>query len=526
MASLLSPTPAPSPTPLAATLSSITLPPAGTDNDPWWNDTVFYEVFVRSFYDSNGDGTGDLQGLIAKLDYLRDLGVTGLWLMPIQPSPTYHGYDITDYYAVNPDYGTLADMKQLVNAAHQRGIRVIIDLVLNHTSDQNPWFTAALDPQSPYHNWYVWSERGGPNWHKASNGLYYYGYFSDRMPDLNYTEPAVTAEMQKVVSFWLGNLGVDGFRLDAVKYLVENQAALENSPGTHAWLKDFRAFYKSLTPQALTVGEIWDKTALAASYAQGDELDLAFDFDLAGLMVSEARVARGDIFSKKLQAELALFPPGQVATFLTNHDQPRVASNLNDSLPQLKLAAATLLTSPGVPFIYYGEEIGMLGQKPDEDIRVPMQWSAEKNGGFSTAAPWRALNPDYLTKNVAAESANPASLLNFYRALIHLRNDHAALRVGAPFFVQADQPGIFSLLRVSQAEAVLTVINLSAKPIDAYTLSLAASPLKGRYEPVALLDAEPLAELSVNVSGGFENYHPLKTLLPQSVFVIQLQSIP
>ena len=221
----------------------------GTGGQPWWNDTTFYEIFVRSFYDSDGDGAGDLNGLIGKLDYLNDgdptttsdLGVTGIWLMPIMASPSYHGYDVTDYYQVNPEYGTNEDFKRLIEEAHKRGIRVIIDLVLNHTSAEHPWFIESQDPNSPKRDWYVWSdeEPQGKGWHPGKNGGYYYGYFGEHMPDLNYKNPAVTEEMQKVVRFWLEEMGADGFRLDAVKYLYEDGKRIEHTPATHEWLKGF-----------------------------------------------------------------------------------------------------------------------------------------------------------------------------------------------------------------------------------------------------------------------------------------------
>ena len=233
---------------------------------------------------------GDLNGLIGKLDYLNDgdpatasdLGITGIWLMPIMASPSYHGYDVTDYYQVNPEYGINEDFKRLIEEAHQRGIRVIIDLVLNHTSSEHPWFIESQDPDSPKRDWYVWSdeEPQGKGWHPGVNGGYYYGYFGEHMPDLNYKNPAVTEEMHKVVRFWLEEMGADGFRLDAVKYLYEDGKRIEHTPATHEWLKDFNEFYKGIDPQAFTVGEVWDDSGTAAKYV-GDELDATFDFGLA-----------------------------------------------------------------------------------------------------------------------------------------------------------------------------------------------------------------------------------------------------
>src|SRR6266496_178176 len=231
----------------------------GTEGLPWWNDTVFYEIFVRSFRDSNGDGIGDFNGITEKLDYLKGLGVRGIWLMPINPSPSYHGYDVTDYQAVNPDYGTLDDFKHLLSEAHKRGIKVIMDLVLNHTSAKHPWFQSALQPGSQYHDWYVWKDQdpgtlgpwGAQTWYKASNGQYYYAIFWDQMPDLNYDNPAVREEAKKIASFWLKDIGIDGFRLDAVRYLVEDQK-LADSASNHAFLAEWGKYYRSINPQAFT----------------------------------------------------------------------------------------------------------------------------------------------------------------------------------------------------------------------------------------------------------------------------------
>src|SRR5574341_710677 len=395
-----SPTSVPLPTIPSTPVGSITGLQQGTDGYPWWNDTVFYEVFVRSFNDSNGDGIGDINGIIQKLDYLNDgdpntttdLGVTGLWLMPINPSPSYHGYDVTDYYAVNPEYGTMDDFKQLLDEAHKRGIRILIDWVLNHTSSQHPWFQEAQDPTSSYRQWYVWSAgaTASPKWTLGGGGEYYYANFIPEMPDLNYRNPAVVAEMQKVVRFWLQDVGIDGFRLDAAKHIIEDGSIGENTPETHTFYKSLRKFYKGLNSQAVTIGEVAGNSTQVQTYLNGDELDLAFDFDLAKNTVFSAGAHRADDMSDVLTHDLSLFQPGQFATFLTNHDQDRAMSVLNDNVDTAKNAAFLLLTSPGVPFVYYGEEIGMLGKKPDEDIRRPLQWSDDANAGFTTGNPWRA----------------------------------------------------------------------------------------------------------------------------------------
>lgn len=535
----------PTATPKAAPtlVAPLTGLPEGTDGQPWWNDAVFYEVFVRSFYDSNGDGIGDLQGLIAKLDDLndgnpastKDLGVNALWLMPINPSPSYHGYDVTDYDNINPDYGTLSDFRQLLTEAHKRGIRVIIDLVLNHTSSQHPWFKAAQDPTSPFRNWYIWSKTdpgylgpwGEEVWH-PSGGSYYYGVFTSEMPDLNYTNPAVTAKMDDIVRFWLEQ-GVDGFRLDAAKHLIEDGSVQTNTDATHAWYKSFRPFYKALNPQAVTVGEVQDITPLVADYVQGDQLDLAFDFNLANAFIVSARTGQAEAAEAGLSVDAAQFKPGQFATFLSNHDQNRALSQLAGKLDKGKVAATLLLTAPGVPFIYYGEEIGMLGIEPDPQRRAPMQWSADQNAGFTTGTPWEVLQPDYAQgKNVAQEAADPNSLLAHYRALIHLRNQHAALRVGDWKAVEASSPAVYSLLRFNAGETLLTIVNLSGEAVADGTLKLAAGPLAAgaSYRAFPLLGSGAYADLTANAQGGFDAYSPAATLPAESSLILQLQPVP
>ncbi len=495
---------------------------------------------MRSFYDSNGDGIGDLNGIIEKLDYLNDgdpltgsdLGVNGIWLMPIHPSPSYHGYDVTDYYTVNPGYGTLDDFKHLLAEAHRRGIRVIIDLVLNHTSSQHPWFLASQDPASPYRDWYIWSDTDpgyvGPSgeevWHASASG-YYYGLFSKDMPDLNYNNPAVTAKMQDVVRFWLQDLGVDGFRLDAARHLIEERTVQANSASTHAWYKAFRPFYKSLNPQALTVGEIWDNSATVSDYTQGDQLDLGFDFSLAQAFITSARAQNPAEAVRVLSADLNIFKPGQFATFLSNHDQNRVMSQLAGKADKAKLAAFMLLTAPGVPFIYYGEEIGMLGAKPDEMIRTPMQWSGEAQAGFTGGSPWEAVDPDYAATNVEAESTGPDSLLSLYRSLIQLRNQHAALRVGDTYLLDSKQAQLFTLLRASKGEILMVLLNLGKDPLDEYNLSLAEGPLSGRYQVASLLGEGSFPDLTANAQGGFDSYQPLPELAPGALVTLQLQSV-
>lgn len=512
-------TPPPSPTP--------TPPPSPA---AWWDDAVFYEVFVRSFYDSNGDGKGDLPGLIEKLDYLDELGVTGLWLMPIFASPSYHGYDVTDYYTVNPDYGSNDDFRRLMDEAHRRGMRVIVDLVLNHTSDQHPWFVdSASGPDAVHRDWYIWSDTdpgylgpwGQQVWH-AKNGAYYYGLFWGGMPDLNLENPAVSAELHSVARFWLAEMGADGFRLDAARHYIEEGKVQANTPETHAWLTDFRAFAKSVNPEMLTVGEIWDVSDLVATYLD-DELDLAFEFSLAKailLSVNEGRVTPLESAMKEVQR---LYPEGGFATFLTNHDQNRVMDELGRDVGKARLAATLLLTLPGVPFVYYGEEIGLTGSKPDELIRTPMQWTAGEHAGFSTAHPWEPVNWGYEEKNVEVLSADPGSLLTHYRALIALRRASTALRRGGFFPLQSADRAVYAFLRYAPGEQVLVLVNLGDEAAGDYALSGRGSPLlPGEYGATDLLTGSPVAPLVVGADGALEDYQPLPHLPARGPLILRL----
>jgi alpha-amylase len=514
--------------------------PEGTDGFAWWNDTVFYEIFVRSFYDSNGDGIGDFNGIIEKLDYLNDgdpqtstdLGITGIWLMPINPSASYHGYDVTDYYNVNPDYGTMQDFQRLLTECHRRGIRVIIDMVFNHTSVDHPWFQEARDnPASTRRNWYIWTEtdrnyRGPWNqevWYPSVSG-YYYAIFWSGMPDLNYTNPDVTAEIDNVARFWLQDLGVDGFRVDAARYLIEEGQNQADTEATHTWWRNFRVMYKAIKPDALTVGEIWTTNYSVVGYVQGDELDMAFNFDLASAIINYIGSRDAGSLTASLRRSFDLFPPGAYATFLTNHDQERVMTAFSGDEMQARLAASVLFTGPGVPFIYYGEEIGMTGTKPDPDIRTPMQWSAEQYAGFTSSTPWGDINRNYTQVNVSAEADDPTSLLSYYRSLITLRNNHSALRVGEYFQVTTNSEPLLAFLRVSQEETILVIINLGEEAVDNFTISLNRGPLSGSYRAELLLGEGQVSDFRANDVGGFIDYQPLREIPATSTLVIQLRS--
>ena len=521
-------------TPTATPIAEVTqtsIAPSGTEGFAWWNDAVFYEIFVRSFRDSDGDGIGDFNGITEKLDYLQELGIKGLWLMPINPSPSYHGYDVTDYDAVNPDYGTMDDFKRLLAEAHKRDIKVIIDLVLNHTSAKHPWFQDALKPGSQHHDWYVWKDQdpgtlgpwGAPAWYKATNGQYYYAIFWDQMPDLNYNNPAVREEAKKVSSFWLKDVGIDGFRLDAVRYLVEDDK-LADSTLNHAFLKEWGDYYRSISPKAFTIGEAWTDNANVTEYTKTDaELDSAFNFDLSTAILKSLNESKNTSVRFLLQTTVRDFPQQDNANFLTNHDMPRVVNQLGEnSEGKAKAAAGILFTAPGIPFIYYGEEIGMSGAKPDELIRTPMQWTNENGAGFTSGKPWEPVNSDFSTVNVAKQTGDNASLLEHYRTLIQLRNAHAALRVGKTFVAESNSNKLVAYLRASKEETLLLIINLDDAPVTDPQLELGVGPLSGSYEAVSLLDKSTISSLSANEKGGFDAYTPLPEIPAYGVIVIQL----
>ena len=484
-----------------------TQPEVQNEADGWWRNVVYYEIFVRSYADSNGDGVGDFNGITSKLDYLQSLGIGGIWLMPIHPSPSYHGYDVTDYYAVNPEYGTLDDFKRLLDEAHKRNIRVIIDLVLNHSSSQHPWFQSAMsDINSPYRDWYLWADapQAWGKWRETPTG-YYYGYFCDCMPDLNYANSALTAEMEMVVKFWLTDVGVDGFRLDAAKHLFEADGKIENVPATHEWFKTFYRNYKRIDPEAYTVGEVYGAGGFLAATYEG-QMDHIFNFELASGFMNSANAGVSSAVNSAYQFSLSDMPDGDYAVFLTNHDQNRVMTTLNGNMDKARIAASFLLTAPGTPFIYYGEEIGMTGAKPDEMIRTPMQWNADMNAGFSAETPWEAVNSDFAQGvNVAAQENDPSSLFSHYRALIRIRNEHPALRTGSLMILDTGNAGVFAMVRAQGDDMILILINLTPQLLGDYSLNLIGTPLEnGKHQLTPLMGAgdntntmsQPVAELA------------------------------
>jgi glycosidase/predicted alpha/beta superfamily hydrolase len=483
----------------------------------WARGGVCYEIFVRSFYDSNGDGIGDLNGLIQKLDYVKGLGASCIWLMPIAASPSYHGYDVSDYYRVEPAYGTNDEFKRLMVEAHRRGIAVLVDMVLNHASSERPSFQAALrDTASPYRAWYRWSPTelgkgpwGAAAWHHSPvRDEYYYGVFWSGMPDLNYETQAVRDEAKKIATFWLRDMDVDGFRLDAIPYLLEEGTCLQGCPGTHAYLREYAAHLRSVKPDAYTVGEAWGNIDMVMPYYP-DQLTSYFGFELADSLISAVRTGSGaGLLSGYLRLQDTL-PPYRWSPFLSNHDGTRSFTMLGKDVARAKLAATLLLTLPGLPFVYYGEEIGMTGDKPDPRLRTPMQWSARPGLGFSSGTAWSSAQPDSLTTTVAAQDANPGSLLNLYRRLIRLRRSNDALATGTLVPLSATSPQVVAYLRRSDdsKHAVLVVANLGGTAVSRVSISSTAGVLPvGTYSAHNLLVGRPAAPLQVSHDGWIRGY--------------------
>ena len=486
----------------------------------WWNNSVFYELFVRSFYDSDGNGIGDFKGITQKLDYLNDgnpdthedLGITGIWLMPINPSPSYHGYDVTNYRDVNPAYGNMNDVKEFVSEAHKRGIRVIIDFVMNHSSNKHPWFQQSSQNNTIYRNFYRWSETNpgysgplGTAWFSSSSG-YYYGVFGSGMPDLNYETQALKDSMFAAADFWLKDMGIDGFRLDAALYIMETGQQGQNTQATLNFWNEFDQHIKQTKPDAFAVGEAWTNSETILNYVTNNRLDYCFEFDLASSILNAVNNGDARGLSAQIQKVSNIYPFLQYGTFLTNHDQNRVMNSLQNNTDKAKAAASLYLTFPGVPYLYYGEELGMLGAKPDQQIRTPMQWTGNANAGFTTGAPWIAPNSSYTTVNVTAEQAVPTSMLNWYKKLIAIRNQEAALRLGEYEGLTCSATPVIAYMRHYQGKSVLVVVNTTSVAQSNLTLTLHGNVVKsGTYNVTDLLTAAGTAPITVGNSFEIKN---------------------
>ena len=575
-----------------------------TAGGSWYANAVFYEVFVRSFQDSNNDGIGDFKGLTSRLDDLKALGVNALWLMPINPSPSYHGYDVTDYKNVNPQYGTLADFDVFMKAAHEKGFHVILDWVANHTSGQHPWFLESQNPSSAKRNWYQWRDTNpgwghpwdgtGNTWYlsaknssssgslkvifpgtiqgvsgakvwnpdgeetralevspgvfelvlmlpkgryeykvalngswsenygkdakkdganinleitndntivkfvynsgthvitdsinnpdlvtapssvpprptfsdapTSANSSYYYGAFWEGMPDLNWRNPEVKAAMNDGAKFWLEH-GVDGFRIDAMMFMVEGQNDNKPSnPETFAWTRDFSSFVRSVNPNAAIVGEVWTDVETVSKYFQnGAGEQMGFNFMLQKAMNDAVNASsNGPVLDVLSRVAKTYSPEAVDAIFTSNHDLNRPAYF---GAGRYRIAASLLLTLPGTPFLYYGDEIGMKNgsQAGDEAKRTPMRWDSSNGAGFSSVKPWTGFATDNPNVSVKTQRDTKGSLWNFYANMIKIRQSKAALRVGG-FEPLITNRRIMAFIRYVKDEAVIVVINLDSDP--------------------------------------------------------------
>lgn len=447
--------------------------PAQVNKESDWPKAVTYEIFVQSFADSNKDGIGDFNGMTSKLDYLKDLGIEAVWLMPVNPSDTYHKYNVDDYYDVHPDYGTLKDFKNFVNEAHKRGIHVIIDLVVNHSGRGNAWFKEALkDQHIKYWDYYVWAHRNDPqtlppagqkrsNWYPVKGSDYlYFAHFGSNMPDLNYDNPKLRQEIFDIGRFWLTEMNVDGFRLDAARHIYPDERAADN----HRWWEYFLQEMKKIKNDVYIVGEVWTDFKTAAPYLKG--IPALFNFDLGSAIIKAVNDEKGGQLAadhkKILDAYKSVNPDYIDNTFLTNHDQDRVLSSLNGNIDKAKMAASILLTLPGSPYIYYGEEIGMKGKKPDPYIREPYIWDSAKEDAVRTTWEKPRFSTDSTVIPLSSQIADENSIYNHYRQLIKLRNTSSALTKGDLVPVMVTNPSICAFIRSDASQSLLVIHNLSA----------------------------------------------------------------
>jgi maltose alpha-D-glucosyltransferase / alpha-amylase len=518
--------------------------------DPnWFKTAVFYELYVRSFYDSNGDGYGDFPGLTERLDYLQWLGVDCIWLLPFYKSPLKDGgYDISDFYSILPEYGSLNDFMHFLDEAHQRNIRVVADLVMNHTSDEHPWFQESRRPGSPKRDWYVWSdndkgydqarvifvdsEKSNWTWDDEAGAYYWHRFFSHQ-PDLNYDNPEVRDQMLGVIKFWL-DLGLDGFRLDAVPYLFEREGTdCENLPETHEFLRRVRRDVDRYFENIVLLAEAnqWPSDVVQY-FGDADECHMCFNFPLMPRMFMAARRQVRYPIAEILEQTPTIPQTCQWGIFLRNHDEltlemvtdeerdymyeeyakdPRMKLNLGirrrlaplleGSRDLAELFHAMLLSLPGTPIVYYGDEIGMgdniyLGDR--DGVRTPMQWNGDRNAGFSSAdfaALYLPVLMDpvygYQSSNVEAGQRSPNSFLHWFRKLLQIRQQRSVFGNGDCEILDAENPAIFAYIRKDEDDTILCVNNLSAR---AQAAELDLNEHEGLY-PVELMGRERFPQI-------------------------------
>ena len=455
-----------------------------------WPYGVNYEVFVMSFADGDGDGKGDFKGLTAKLDYLKDLGIGGLWLMPIMSSDTYHKYHVIDYKNIDPDYGTLEDFKVFVAEAHKRDIKIITDFVINHTGNKHPWFLeASKGKDNAYRDYYVWAKMDSikgevykknitadsynlRKWHPVGSDTIsdqYYGYFNGLCPDLNLDNAKVKEEIVDISKFWLEEIGVDGFRLDAAKHIFPNDRTEDN----HKFWIWFREEMQKIKPDIYLVGEVWSPAEEVAPYLKG--LPSLFNFDLGFAIMDVVKAGRDTTGLVKKYKEIRDYY-GTVtneyldATFIKNHDQIRLLSELKGDINKSKMATGILLTLPGVPYLYYGEEIGMLGDKimdyetifgPDAYIREPFIWDTGKKDKMQTSWEVAKLSTDQTVVPFVKQKDDPNSMYSFYKKFIQYRNASQVLTFGDISYSDLGQQEIVSFIRTDKDQKRLVVHNVS-----------------------------------------------------------------
>jgi alpha-amylase len=489
----------------------------------WWHNATVYEIWPRSFKDSDGDGNGDFKGITSKLDYLNDLGVDAIWLTPVFEAPSYHGYDFQDFYAIEKDYGTMADFEAFVAESHKRGIKVILDLVINHISDQHDWFLKSARKEPGFEDYFIWRDKRpegwGEAWSKTPNPeavwhwnetrkAYYYATFGSTQPDVNLRNAEVVKEMNKLAEFWLKK-GVDGFRLDAVRYAIED-GPLPNQADTQATIDywtQFTQYVKAINPEAMLVAEAWAPLDIVGRYRDGGKgLDSSFDFDFGEMVIgilnpqSERTADFGTVSDAardqtrenlwdNLQGRAKATPINYFSPFLTNHDRARVMYFLGGNVSKAKIAASALLTSPGSAYLYYGEELGMSQAGSGDDHRYRraiMPWSDDENAGFNTsgrnwidipqdktfsyiqtawwASYWKTLRGK--GHSVAAQKNDPNSLLNHYKRLLKVRNANPNLKNPQEIrYYPVDDNDVWLMRAIGQGGDTWVLIHLDpAKP--------------------------------------------------------------
>lgn len=504
----------------------------------WWTGKVFYTVFVRSFYDSNGDGIGDLKGLQDKLDYLNDgnpttdsdLGITAICILPVFSSVKYDGSDVVDYRKIQPELGTADDLEAVVAAAHERGMKVIIGLELNHTSSEHPWFKeSSQSADHPRRNWYVWSKSdpgfkdsfGRTIWHPSDFG-FYFGYYGPEKPDLNFRESAVTAEMKETVSYWYDKTGIDGLRMGSAGLLIEEEKNLTQTKSTQEWWRDFFSFQRNISPALLSVGEIFSNTSGLVPFTDG-KLDFCMEYSLSET-ISEAMVTGTNVqLRRKLTEVVNTLSNQQFGVLLSDHNRQRMASVLAGDNLKLKAAATLMLTIPGIPHLYYGEELGMKGGKNEMEVRSPLQWSSNSAAGFTSGTPWYPVQLDYRIVNIQSQLSDTASVLNHYRRFIGFRNSIQALQSGNFEPVNTSSSSLIAFLRTGRKESVLVIQNLSGSTVREPLLSITDGSLGiGAYETTELQTGKSQSILRVNQGGSFSGFIPAAKVEPFQSLILKL----